>query len=52
MEILHLDEKLGSIDKGKFADVVIVKDNPLNSIKAISNVCMVFKDGRLYYQAS
>lgn len=52
MEILHLDEKLGSIDKEKFADMVIVKDNPLNSIKAISNVCMVFKDGRLYYQAS
>lgn len=50
MEILHLDEKLGSIDKGKFADMVIVKDNPLTSIKAISDINMVFKDGRLYYR--
>lgn len=50
MEILELDEDLGSIEKGKLADMVVLRDNPLEDLSAISTVLMVFKDGRLYYE--
>lgn len=50
MEILGLDEELGSIEKGKLADMVLLRDNPLQDLSAISTVLKVFKDGRLYYE--
>lgn len=51
MEIIHQEKVLGSIEKGKFADMVILEKNPLDDVKAINTVSRVFKDGRLYYQA-
>ena len=50
MEIIHKEKELGSIEKGKYADMVILEENPLNDAKAITNINSVFKDGRLYYQ--
>jgi imidazolonepropionase-like amidohydrolase len=50
MEIIHKEKELGSIEKGKFADMVILEENPLNDVKAITSVSMVFKNGRMYYQ--
>jgi len=47
MEILGLDEELGSLDVGKYADMVILKVNPLESVMAIRNIDKVFKNGRL-----
>ncbi|MCP4134739.1 MAG: amidohydrolase family protein [bacterium] len=48
MEILKLDHEFGSIDEGKYADMVLLNKNPLESIDAVSQVSKVFKDGKLY----
>jgi len=50
MEIVSKDDELGSIEKGKYADLVLLAKNPLEDIKAIQNVLMVFKDGRLVHK--
>lgn len=49
MEIVGQAEELGSLEKGKRADMVVLRDNPLQNLSAISTVLMVFKDGRLYH---
>ncbi len=46
-EILDMADSIGSIKKGRLADLVIVEGNPLEDIEAIRNVKMVFKAGRL-----
>jgi imidazolonepropionase-like amidohydrolase len=52
MEIVGRSEDLGSIEKGKRADMVLLDDNPLQNLNAISGVLMVFKSGRLYHESS
>lgn len=51
MEILRLADELGSIEPGKYADMVLLGDNPLEDINAIETVRQVFKGGRLVYTA-
>ena len=46
---LNVSEKLGSIAPGKFADLFVVKGNPLQDIKNTRNVHLVIKAGQLYY---
>jgi hypothetical protein len=47
-KLLHLDDRMGSIETGKDADLVLWSDNPL-SIEAKVEVTMV--DGTIYYDA-
>ncbi|MCH7756462.1 amidohydrolase family protein, partial [candidate division KSB1 bacterium] len=46
---LNVSEKLGSITPGKFADLFVVKGNPLEDIKNARKVHVVIKAGQLYY---
>jgi imidazolonepropionase-like amidohydrolase len=46
--LLNLEEKLGSISKGKMADIVAVKGNPLEDISLMTNIAFVMKDGKIY----
>lgn len=46
---LHIDDRVGSIEKGKDADLVLWSDHPL-SIYAVPQKTMI--DGRIYYDRS
>jgi imidazolonepropionase-like amidohydrolase len=45
---LRIDGKLGSIEEGKLADILVVRGNPLDSIKAARDIKLVFRDGIAY----
>ena len=49
-ELLLMADKIGTLEAGKFADVIVVKGNPLEDIKVMchaENVKMVIQDGRI-----
>ncbi|WP_096439017.1 metal-dependent hydrolase family protein [Alteribacter populi] len=49
-ECLGWDDKLGTLEEGKLADVVVVKGNPLNDIYSLADndhVQVVIKDGKI-----
>jgi len=45
---LNLGDKFGSIETGKFADLFIVKGNPLDNITNSRNIILVMKGGQKY----
>ncbi|MCX2743769.1 amidohydrolase family protein [Mangrovivirga sp. M17] len=45
---MGLEEKLGSIEKGKLADIIIIKGNPLEDIYSTRSVHTVIKNGEIY----
>jgi imidazolonepropionase-like amidohydrolase len=49
-DLLGMTDKLGTIEKGKFADFVAVSGNPLQDIKVLQQVSFVMKDGVVYKQ--
>jgi imidazolonepropionase-like amidohydrolase len=46
-EILDMEDKIGTITKGKLADLVILDGNPDENLEDIKNVNSVFRDGYL-----
>ena len=48
-KIIGMGDKIGSLEKGKFADISIFNENPLTNIKAYREPFLVFKDGKLLY---
>lgn len=46
--MLAADDDLGTIEAGKFADIVAVKEDPSLDIKALRNIQLVMKDGKVY----
>ena len=46
--ILKMSDKIGSIENGKHADIVVLKENPLEKIEACRKPQMVIKEGLVY----
>jgi imidazolonepropionase-like amidohydrolase len=47
-ELLGLQEKVGTLESGKLADIVAVPGNPLDDIKVTQSVLFVMKEGTIY----
>lgn len=47
-DLLNWSDRAGSIDTGKFADLIAVDGNPLESIKLVQDVKFVMKAGVVY----
>jgi imidazolonepropionase-like amidohydrolase len=46
--LLGVWDKLGSIEKGKIADIIAVEGNPLTNINVMGKVLFVMKEGKVY----
>jgi imidazolonepropionase-like amidohydrolase len=51
-ELLGLSATVGSIEKGKLADIVAVSGNPITDIKMMKEIVFVMKEGKVYKQQS
>lgn len=49
-QLLGIEDKLGTIEAGKIADIIAVSGNPDQDIKAMQNVIFVMKDGKVFKQ--
>jgi len=49
-QFLKIDDKLGTVERGKTADLIAVPGNPLQDITAMQRVQFVMKDGVIYKQ--
>ncbi len=47
-ELLGIEDKLGSVEAGKIADLVAVHGNPLEDISSLESVSFVMKEGVVY----
>jgi imidazolonepropionase-like amidohydrolase len=46
-KLLDMDDKLGSLEKGKLADVIVVDGKPDENLDDLQRIDVVIKDGRL-----
>ena len=46
--LLEVDDKLGTLEEGKYADIVAVDSDPTQDIKALRNILLVMKGGKIY----
>ena len=49
-ELLGIGQKVGTLEKGKFADVIAVPGDPMADITAIERVSFVMKEGKVIRQ--
>jgi imidazolonepropionase-like amidohydrolase len=47
-DLLDMSDRIGTLEAGKFADIVAVPGNPLNDITVMERVGFVMKDGSVY----
>ena len=47
-ELIEKQDDLGTIEKGKFADIIAVSGNPLQKIEVLEEVVFVMKNGKIY----
>ena len=49
-DLMGWSDKVGSLEAGKWADIIAVKADPLHDIKALQHVSFVMKSGVVYRQ--
>lgn len=47
-DLFGWSEKVGTIEIGKYADIIAVEDNPLENIDILADVSFVMKDGKIH----
>ena len=48
--LLKWDDRIGSVEEGKLADIAAFDGNPLEDISAMTRCAFVMKDGTVYRQ--
>ena len=51
-QAMHVDEDVGTIEKGKRADLLVLDANPLENISNVRTIRFVIKDGRMFESAA
>ena len=46
--LLQAEDEIGSLETGKYADIVAVDSDPTEDIKALRNILLVMKGGKVY----
>ena len=46
--VMGMDKNTGTLEAGKFADMIFVEQNPLENISNIRNIKTIVKDGKVY----
>lgn len=49
---LGVADQLGTVEKGKYADLIIVKDDPLKEVAAFKTVRVVIRGGQVVHEAA
>lgn len=47
-ELLGMEDSIGTIERGKLADIISVKGDPLKDITVLKDISLVMKDGQQY----
>ncbi|MFN3803208.1 amidohydrolase family protein, partial [Belliella pelovolcani] len=47
-ELLGMEDRIGTIEKGKLADIIAVSGDPEKDIKVMKDVTFVMKEGKVY----
>ena len=47
-KLLRIEDRLGSIEVGKIADIIAVSGDPIKDITSMENVVFVMKEGKVY----
>jgi imidazolonepropionase-like amidohydrolase len=50
-KLVGMDDEIGTLEKGKLADVVIIKTDPIKDIKSLGNhknIVLVMKEGKVF----
>ncbi|MDW7669977.1 MAG: amidohydrolase family protein [Bacillota bacterium] len=47
-ELLNWEDKVGTIEPGKFADIIAIEKNPIDDISHMKNCIFVMKNGTIY----